>query len=71
MIPNPTDVSSWSPSEAGRKLEPGSWYPFLVPVPRAGALLPHVRSPARVVLAKFVYAAPDPGTLEELSMRVS
>jgi 8-oxo-dGTP diphosphatase len=40
-------------------------------LPDIPLLLPHVRSSARVVLAKFVYATPDPGTLEGSSMRVS
>lgn len=36
-------------------------------LPDIPLLLPHARSPARVVLAKFIYATPDPATLEESS----
>ena len=34
-------------------------------------LLPHMRDPARVILAKFTYTTPDPGTLEVPATRVS
>jgi 8-oxo-dGTP diphosphatase len=40
-------------------------------LPDIPLLMPHVRGPDRVVLGKFVYATPDPRTLEGSSVRAS
>lgn len=62
VVPSPEGPLRWAAPDEIASL------PVLPDIP---LLLPHVRTPGRVVLAKFVYATPDPSTLEESSAMCS